>query len=164
MSIHIEESVQIDRSPPEVWTAIADYAFDREWRQGLREMTPDPPGEPLVGTKVHEVVHSSGRDYVADTVVTELDPGVSYRFSGGGTIGGLSGGRAVQADGTSPGTIFTYAIDLEPKGGMRLLRPVLGPIVRSGLKKDLQRLKGLLDAKGRPHVPGASAARSDRSE
>jgi hypothetical protein len=46
-------------------------------------MTPDPPGGPAVGTKVHEVVRTSGRDYVADTVVTSLEEGVSYEFSGG---------------------------------------------------------------------------------
>ena len=69
-----------------------------ETGRGLREMSPDPPGGPAIGTRVHEVVRSSGRDYVADTVVTELDPGASYRFSGAGTIGGVAGGRAVRAD------------------------------------------------------------------
>jgi carbon monoxide dehydrogenase subunit G len=144
-TIHIEESVQIDKPPAKVWGAIADYAFDLEWRNGLREMTPDPPGQPASGTKVHEVVRSSGRDYVADTVVTDLDPGVSYRFAGSGTIGGVAGGRAVRTDESGTGAVFTYTIDLEPKGGMRLMRPVLGPVVRSGLKKDLQKLKTLLD-------------------
>jgi carbon monoxide dehydrogenase subunit G len=143
--LHIEESVQIDRPPAEVWDAIANYAFDLEWRNGLREMTPDPEGPPASGTKVHEVVRSSGRDYVADTVVTDLDPGVSYRFAGSGTIGGLAGGRAVRADGAGTGAVFTYTIDLQPKGAVRLLGPLLGPIVRSGLKKDLGKLKALLD-------------------
>jgi hypothetical protein len=106
-------------------------------------MTPDPPGPPEIGTKVHEVVRSSSRDYVADTVVTDLDRGVSYRFAGNGTMGGLSGGRSVRSD---PGVaVFTYTIELEPKGGMRLLRPALGAIVRSGLKRDLRRLKALLE-------------------
>jgi carbon monoxide dehydrogenase subunit G len=144
-TIRVEESVQIAKSPAEVWDAIADYGFDREWRRGLREMTPDPPGQPAAGTKVHEVVRSSGRDYIADTVVTELDPGVSYRFMGSGTIGGLSGGRAVRPDEAGSGAVFTYAIELQPKGGMRVLGSVLGPIVRSGLKKDLRKLKTLLE-------------------
>jgi polyketide cyclase/dehydrase/lipid transport protein len=144
-TIHIEESVQIDKSQAEVWDAIADYAFDVEWRKGLREMTPDPAGPPESGTKVHEVVRNSGRDYVADTVVTDLDPGASYRFAGSGTIGGLAGGRAVRPDDAGTGAVFTYTIDLEPQGGMRLMRPVLGPMVRSGLKKDLRKLKTLLD-------------------
>jgi carbon monoxide dehydrogenase subunit G len=146
-AIRVEESVEIARPPVEVWDAIADYAFDLQWRKGLREMSPDPPGGPSPGTRVHEVVNSSGRDYVADTVVTDLDPGVSYRFRGSGTIGGLSGGRAVRAAGSGNGAVFTYTIELEPKGGMRLLRPVLGRIVRSGLRKDLLKLKAILEAR-----------------
>lgn len=90
------------RSPGEVWDAIADYSFDLQWRKGLREMTPDPPGQPASGTKVHEVVRSSGRDYIADTVVTDLDPGVSYRFTGMGTIGGIGG---VEADPRGTGAV-----------------------------------------------------------
>jgi hypothetical protein len=43
------------------------------------------------------------------------------------------------------GAVFTYTIELDPKGTMRILRPVLGPIVRSGLRKDLRSLKSLLE-------------------
>ncbi len=43
--------------------------------------------------------------------------------------------------------VFTYTIDLDPKGGMRLLGPLLAPIVRSGLKKDLQALRALLETR-----------------
>ena len=143
MTVRVEESVQIAKPPADVWAAIADYSFDLQWRKGLTDMTPDPPGPPAVGTKVHEVVRNAGRDYVADTAVTDLDPGVSYRFRGSGTIGGLAGGRSVRAD--PEGAVFTYTIELEPKGGMRLLRPVLGPMVRSGLKRDLRQLKALLE-------------------
>ena len=143
--IRVEESVQIARPPGEVWDAIADYSFDLEWRNGLTEMTPDPPGPPASGTRVHEVVRSSGRDYVADTVVMDLDPGVSYRFAGTGTLGALSGGRAVRAAGSEAGSVFTYTIELHPTGRMRLLRPVLGRIVRSGLRKDLLKLKAILE-------------------
>ena len=146
MGVHVEESVRIDKPPATVWAAIADYSFDLEWRDGLSEMTPDPPGPAAAGTKVHEVVRSSGRDYVADTVVTEFEPGVSYRFEGSGTIGGLRGARRVEAD--NGASLFTYEIELTPKGGMRLLRPVLGRIVSSGLKKDLEALKALLESRG----------------
>ena len=143
-SVHVEESVTIGRPSAEVWSAVADYSLDRQWRNGLTDMTPDPPGGPEVGTKVHEVVRNGGRDYVADSVVTDVDPGVSYRFEGSGTIGGLKGGRRVEPDG-GQASVFTYTIELEPQGAMRLLRPVLGSIVRSGLRRDLQALKALLE-------------------
>jgi Polyketide cyclase / dehydrase and lipid transport len=145
MSINIRESVEIDRPAPEVWGAIADYAFDLEWRKGLTQMTPEPAGPAAMGTKVHEVVITSGREYVADTIVTEFDPGVSYRFAGDGTIGGLAGGREVEAK-TAGSSVFSYSVELEPRGTMRLLRPVIGPMVRSNLRKDLQKLKTLLEA------------------
>ena len=144
MSVRIQESVSISQPPERVWEAVADYAYDLRWRKGLIDMTPDPPGGPAVGTKVHEVVRNSGREYVADTVVTESEPGVAYRFEGSGTIGGLKGGRRVAPAGEGV-AVFTYTIELEPRGSMRLLRPVLGPMVRSGLKKDLQTLKSLLE-------------------
>ena len=99
---------------------------------------------------MHEVVRNSGKDYVADTVVSDVVPGRSYRFSGTGTIGHVGGGRRVEAGPGGGDATFTYSIELEPKGGMRLLRPVLGSMVRSGLKKDLQRLKALLEADGAP--------------
>lgn len=143
-TINIRESIEITKPSSAVWDAIADYGFDLQWRKGLTQMAPDPDGPAAMGTKIHEVVVSSGREYAADTIVTEFDPGTSYRFTGKGTIGGLSGGRSVEARGDAS-SVFTYSIELEPHGKMRLLRPILGPMVRSNLRKDLVRLKELLE-------------------
>ena len=145
MTIRVTESIQIDKLPAEVWEAIADYSFDLKWRGGLTEMTPDPPGGPAPGTRVHEVVEQSGRTYVADTQVTDLEPRISYRFKGSGTIGGLAGARYVQPATNGAGALFTYEVELEPKGAMRLLRPVLRRMVRSNLKRDLRTLKSILE-------------------
>src|SRR5690349_14746186 len=144
-SVRVSESVEIARPPEVVWDAIADYSFDLQWRKGLEEMQPDPPGGPEVGTMVHEVVRNAGQAYVADTVVTTLDPGVSYEFEGTGSIGGLRGRRTVVAGPAGGTSVFTYDIELEPEGGMRLFRPFLGMYVGSGLRKDLTTLKGLLE-------------------
>jgi len=146
MSVQVEESVQIARSPTEVWAAIADYSFDLRWREGLEQMEPDPPGPAAAGTRVHEVLRTSGRQYVADTVVTEFDPGVSYRFAGEGTVGGLAGGRKVAPAADGEGALFTYAVELEPRGMMRLLGPLLRRTVRSNLRRDLEQLKALLES------------------
>jgi carbon monoxide dehydrogenase subunit G len=148
MTVHIEESVSIARPPSDVWAAIADYSFDTEWRAGLEEMTPDPPGPPAVGTRVREVVKFSSRSFVTDAVVTELDPGVSYQFEGSGTSGGVRGGRRVGAEDGGDGATFTYAYELEPRRPLTALGPLLAPLLRSGLKKDLRRLKALLENGG----------------
>ena len=143
-TVRVEESVQIERSQAEVWEAIADYAFDLEWRKGLREMTPDPPGPPAPGTKVHEVVTNSGRDYVADTEVTDLDPGAS---PAGSRVGGRSAGptavepcdptrRARERSSPTPSSCNRRA-------ACACCVRRLGLLVRSGLKEDLQTLKGV---------------------
>jgi carbon monoxide dehydrogenase subunit G len=143
-SVHVAESVEIARPAADVWAAIADYGFDLKWRKGLTDMTPDPPGPAAMGTKIHEVVRTSGRDYIAETVVTEFDAGSSYWFVGTGTIGALEGGRSVEPKGETA-SVFTYTVDLRPRGAMRLLRPILGSTVRSNLKRDLQQLKAMME-------------------
>src|SRR4051812_1463846 len=93
--------IQIDRDPADVWAVVSDYDRDRQWRKGIVEMTPDGPGAPRVGTRVREVLHLAGRDYVTNSTVTETGPGMSYRFAGAGTSGQVRGGRSVRpaADG-----------------------------------------------------------------
>jgi carbon monoxide dehydrogenase subunit G len=142
----IEESVRIDRPPEQVWASIADYSFDLRWRRGITEMTPDPPGPPQPGSRIHEILKLAGRRYTTDSTVTDVEPGVSYSFAGAGTSGDVRGGRTVMPDPGGDGSVFTYTIEVKPKGTARALGPLLLPLLRSGLQKDLKRLKALLEA------------------
>jgi carbon monoxide dehydrogenase subunit G len=108
-------------------------------------MSPDPPGPPEPGTRVHEVLKLAGRRFTTDSTVSEVDPGISYRFAGKGTSGDIRGRRTVAASPDGEGSVFTYAIELEPTGAARALGPLLVPLLRSGLQKDLKRLKALLE-------------------
>jgi carbon monoxide dehydrogenase subunit G len=141
----IEESVHIAREPDAVWTMITDYSSDHLWRPGITEMTPDPPGPPAVGTRVREVLESSGRSYVTDSTVTSVGPGRTYRFAGSGTTGGVEGSRTVDADGDNEAR-FTYRVELTLAGRFRLLRPLVGSTMRKGLRADLERLRAILEA------------------
>src|SRR5688572_11325648 len=87
-AVVIEATIAIERSVADVWSAIADYSFDLRWREGLREMTPDPPGPPRDGTRTREVLRSGGLTFTTDSIVSDVDWGASYRFAGSGTIGG----------------------------------------------------------------------------
>ena len=144
--IHVEESVTVARSPEVVWSAVADYRRDVEWRKGLTDMTPDPPGAPAVGTKVHEVLKTGGRSYVADSTVTEVGA-MTYRFEGGGTLGKLAGSRTVVASESPSESVFTYEIEITPSGMNRLRRPIIARTARRGLTGDLERLRELLEQK-----------------
>jgi hypothetical protein len=142
--IHVEKSVTVARSPEDVWSTVADYGCDVEWRKGLTDMTPDPPGPPAVGTKVHEVLKTGGRAYVADSTVTQIGS-KTYRFEGSGTLGKLAGSRTVVAGESPSEAVFTYEIEITPSGINRLLRPIIARTARSGLRRDLERLRELLE-------------------
>ena len=142
--IHVEESVTIACAPDVVWSAVADYGTDVKWRKGLTDMTPDPPGPPAVGTKVHEVLETGGRSYVADSTVTQVGA-MTYRFEGSGTLGRLAGRRTVVAGASPSEAVFTYEIEITPSGMNRLLRPIIAGTARRGLKGDLTRLRDLLE-------------------
>ena len=144
LPIHVEESVTVARSPDVVWSVVADYGRDIEWRKGLTDMTPDPPGPPGIGTKVHEVLKTGGRSYVADSTVTQVGA-MTYRFEGSGTLGKLAGSRTVIASASPSEAMFTYEIEITPSGMSRLLRPIIAVAARNGLRSDLKRLRELLE-------------------
>jgi hypothetical protein len=144
LPIHVEESVTVARSPDVVWSVVADYGRDIEWRKGLTEMTPDPPGPPAIGTKVHEVLKTGGRSYVADSTVIQVGA-MTYRFEGSGTLGKLAGSRTVIASASPSEAMFTYEIEITPSGMSRLLRPIIAVTTRNGLRSDLKRLRELLE-------------------
>ena len=141
----IEESVPIGRAPEAVWALVTDYESDHLWRPSITEMRPDPPGPPAVGTRVREVLKTGGRSYVTDSTVTSVGPGMTYRFSGTGTTGGVEGSRTVAARAPQQ-AVFTYRVELTLSGGMRFIRPIVGATMRKGLRGDLARLRELLES------------------
>ena len=145
-TVHAHLEVEIDRRPEEVWAVVGDYASDPRWRGGVKAMIADPDGPPAPGTRVHEVLEMAGRTYTTDSVVTEAGPGLRYRFAGEGTGGAVRGGRAVQP-GPRPGSSrFTYDVEVEPTGVPFGLRRIMGWWMRRSFRRDLARLRDLLEA------------------
>ena len=146
MTLNTHASVEIARPPAEVWATVTDYENDRRWRRRITEMRPDVPGPPRVGTKVREVLQLGGRAYTTDTAVTEVGPGMSYRFAGRGTSGQVEGRRRVVPGLEPDSAVFTYDVDLQPEGVPRLAQPILHWWLRRSLDQDLARLRDLLEA------------------
>ena len=130
--------------PRQVWAVVTDYATDTVWRKGITEMIPDRDGPPDVGTKVREVLQHGGRQDVTDTAVTEVGPGMSYRFAGAGTSGVVRGRRSVTRASTPKTAVFTYDVELEPNAIPRLARPILRWWLQHSLRRDLRRLRTLI--------------------
>ena len=144
-TLHTHVDVTIDRPPEQVWSVVSDYATDTRWRKGIVEMAPDRAGAPAVGTHVREVLKLAGKEYVTDTTVTETGPGLGYRFAGEGTSGTVRGGRRVWAD-ESGRAIFRYDVELEPRAVPRLAQPILGWWLTHSLRRDLHRLRDMVEA------------------
>ena len=142
LTTHLE--IEIPRPPDAVWAVVSDYPTDTIWRKGITEMSADRSGPPSVGTKVHEVLELAGKTYVTDTAVTEVGPGLSYRFAGAGTSGVVRGGREVAPKGA--GSLFTYHVEVEPTEMPRAMRPILGWWLRRSMRKDLRRLRAMIES------------------
>jgi hypothetical protein len=137
MSVDITASVHVDREPAAVAAYMTDPANDPQWIGGLREAELLGDGPVAVGSRVRRVAYFLGRrvEYVNEIVAlddTQLDMRsvkapfpmqITYRFEpapGGGT------------------TVSNHVRG----GGPRLLNP----LVRRNVRRDLERLRGVLEA------------------
>jgi hypothetical protein len=113
--IDLEITAEIPAHADAVWAVLSDYRHDADWRRGVVEMQPDPPGPSVPGTTTHEVMRLGGRTYVNDGVVDVVVPG--ERLDWHTTQGAeASGSRQVTplADGRCR---VTLRLRVRPRGG-----------------------------------------------
>jgi uncharacterized protein YndB with AHSA1/START domain len=155
-TMHIVQSLAIPRPAADVFALIADHRNDTRWRGGVQEMTADPVGPVTPGATVHEVLRFAGSTHVTDTVITAVDPGRSFAYEGDGTGGRVRGRRSVEPDGESSCRVTTE-LEVETTGALRFLEPLLAPVFRRGVRRDLHTLRSLV-------VDGAQAPTSTAGE
>ncbi len=141
--VSITHSIAITRPPSDVWAFISNYENDPLWRAGVTDMrqTPRPPSQ--VGTATEEVMQFWGRGVVTHAEVTAYENGqrIAFRSTSGPVP--ASGYRLVEHHDDQ--TIFTYRLDLEPRGWYRMLAPMLAQNLRRSVPHDLDRLKVILE-------------------
>jgi uncharacterized membrane protein len=147
MSIDVTAEVAIHRPLGAVATYMVDPANDPTWIGGVREVRVETPPPLAVGSRVARVAHFLGKRVEYLNEVTELDPDrvldmrsvkapfpmrVTYSFEaadGGGT------------------TIVRNRVRGAPGGFFALFGPLLAPLVRRSVQKDLERLRDVLEAR-----------------
>jgi uncharacterized protein YndB with AHSA1/START domain len=134
----------IERPAAEVWATLADYGRDPDWRRGVETMAPSTAGPAVVGTTTDEVLHLGGRTYRNGGLVTAVEPGrrLEWRTTSGADA---NGARTVVPVGDDRCEV-TLELVVRPHGIERLLKPVLIPMLRRGLHRDLRRLAALVAA------------------
>jgi uncharacterized membrane protein len=147
MSIDITAEAAIRRPLDEVAAYMIEPAHDPTWIGGVREARMETPPPLAVGSRVARVASFLGRRVEYVNEVTELDPRrvldmrsvkapfpmrVTYSFEA------ADGGGA---------TIVRNRVRGAPGGFFALFGPLLGPLVRRSVQKDLERLRDVLEAR-----------------
>ena len=151
----IVESIEISRSPEDVFSYAADPLRFPEWRDGVASAHRDEPAPLAVGSKTTVVRRVGPRRLPTTEEVVELNRPRSWAVRGtSGPVVGIAKGTMESLDGGQRSRL-TIAFDFEAQGIAKLLVPLL---VRRQVKRVLprneQKLKEILES-------GTPAARSD---
>jgi uncharacterized membrane protein len=145
MSVDVTAEVTIRRPLADVAAYMIDPANDPAWIGGVREVRMETPPPLGVGSRVARVASFLGRRVEYVNEVTELDRArvldmrsvkapfpmrVTYSFD--------------PADGRAA-TIVRNRVRGAPGGFFALFGPLLGPLVKRSVQKDLERLREMLE-------------------
>lgn len=137
-------SIHIDLPPHEVFDFVIDASNDPRWRTGVVEAAYTSPGPPGMGSTGYDTVDNRGRRVTAEWEVYEFEAGSHTRWNLiSGPIEG-TGGYVCESDGD--GTRFTLEAHVEPSGALRVLGPLFGLIGRRQNRRDVERLKELVES------------------
>jgi hypothetical protein len=129
----------------EVAAVFFDWTRDREWRPGVRRMEVHPSGPAIVGQRIVEELRFLGSTYVTPTHVDAVHP-QRVLWSGGSAQLAIRGWRDVDPTGPESCRV-TSVLDIELQGAMRALTPLMAPIYARIAKRDLERLRRLLESR-----------------
>jgi hypothetical protein len=134
-------SIDLEASPATVWSVIADYRRDPEWREGVR-ITVEPAGLVRDGSTTHEQLRMLGTWQTTIAHIRDVEPGRTFCF--------------VSEDGKVEGT---RTIEPAPWGSRLIVRlrvavplllaplaPLLGWFFRRRVLRDLARLARVVTA------------------
>lgn len=142
--MNITATIRIARPAPEVLAFLTDYANDPAWRAGVLEMR--ARGPIAAGTTTFERLRFLGSEYVTEGVITERTE-TRLSFRGASDSVDASGYREVRVDGD--GALVTYSLDLEPRAWLlRWFSPILRVLYARGVRRDMARLRDLLESRG----------------
>ncbi|MER5933460.1 SRPBCC family protein [Streptomyces sp. NPDC002054] len=142
----IRETIDIDRTPAEVYAYVTDPSHLPEWQQSAvsaRRLSDAPMG---VGSRVSVTRRMGKREYAGTMEVTAMDPPRSWHMHGvdGPVRPDVQGTIEPLADGTA--SRLTIDLDFEGHGMGRALVPfVIRPHARREMALNEAKLKLILE-------------------
>jgi hypothetical protein len=140
--IRHDTTIVIRRPAADVFAALLDLPGYDRWTemQGSRWLT---DGDPRVGTRGEFTMPKGPVKGRLETEIVELDPG--RRLTLDTTHPALRWQARSVLDAVPEGTRLRYSGELSLRGWRRLLEPLLGGEVQAGERREVERLKALLE-------------------
>jgi hypothetical protein len=146
VGIDVTAEIQIDRGREAVAAYMTDPANDPVWIGGVREarLLGEPPI--VVGSRVARVASFLGRriEYVNEVVRLEPESRVDMRS----VVAPFPMRITYAFEDRDGGTSVRNRVRGEAEGFFSLASPLLGPLVRRSIRRDLETLRDLLERAG----------------
>lgn len=141
----ISESIEVARSPEDVFAYLDDLARHAEWQDQLESVRVQTEGPTHVGTRALETRRMGRRTMTSTYEITEHDPPRSFAFRAiDGPVRPVGRGRVEPAgEGRSR---VTVELHFEGHGIGKLLVPLVKRQAAKQVPKDQQRLKEKLES------------------
>jgi carbon monoxide dehydrogenase subunit G len=144
--MRVEESIEISRARQEIFDYASDVANYPDWMAHALEVRKDGAGPPRQTDRFVLAIKSVGRRFETPYERTSYEAG--RRFTDRATGGPIPGQRWHSSFQDVPGgTRLTRAVEVDSGGLLKLLEPVQKLVAARQLRKDLQTLKALLEAR-----------------
>lgn len=145
MSIHFEHSVDVLRSPEQVFTVINDFARTPSWLERCTGLEKLSPGPNAVGTKLRYAYREGSHTGVMEGEITARVPDERLTCHYRDKL------LAVTVDfrmtPTATGTRLTHAIEIVPQTLIaRLMSPLIKRHLPAQTTATMERLKSLIEA------------------
>jgi uncharacterized membrane protein len=157
--MRVEDTIEIKRPLGDVFKYVSDVGNYPEWMAHVLEVQQGTPGAPQDGDRFIVAIKSVGRRFDTPYERSAYDAGRGYTDQ---AVGGPVPDQQWHAtfEEVPGGTRLTRAVDARLSGLLKLLEPVQKRAAERQLRKDLQKLKNLLEAQERRTDPGpATSAR-----
>ena len=141
--MRMQHTVFIDKPIEDVFNYVTIYENETAWQSDVVEAYLTSKGPLGLGTTGCEVRIFLGRRFESEWVMIEYEPPRKGTFkSTSGTVPYVGTYLLEESDG---GTIFSYHLETEPSGLLKLLEPLTKGIYMRGLRADLAALKRILE-------------------
>jgi uncharacterized protein YndB with AHSA1/START domain len=142
----IKESIEIARSPEDVFAYLDDPSRHGEWQSQIVRAEVQTEGPTRVGTRVKQTMRMGKREQDMSYEITEHDPPRSFAFRGlDGPVRPIGHGK-VEPVGDGARSRVTIELDFEGHGFGKLLRPLVVSQARKQVPKNQQQLKERLES------------------